>query len=697
MPNSFQNIFGGITIYPSDLGFIDYTLTQSAVSVWPTLGESSSFVAASFTRIVASNPGIVYTLPDADHASVGNALRYKNNGSTTFNIASASGSVIATMSAGQDILLSITDNTTSGGLWDASYIGSGTTSANASALAGTGLTVSGSTLDACWPVVYTGSSGYLLTTTSNAHLITWTGGTGNIGIDIDGGTRRNGYMVALKNQGTGVLTVSGRVPTLQPVDGSISGVTLNPNDSTFLFGDGTNSGYYTVGLTNNNSDVGVLQIDASTGDALSTGIVTLTAAQANNKVFIITNTIGNALNNLTIILPQVSGEFIVSNQSHINALQRNSGGFVTIRTSGSGTSVQIPVSSTRTIWSDGTNISFSDDLTQRRPAQNLLYFADFSKNPWQRGITFTSSSVIQYTADRVSVVCTSGVGFQISRVASTNTGCQYDMRIQRTTGAPAASGTTLYLGFDLPIEESIPLRGQNTTLAMEVSTGSSAASLPSWILYTSTGSNQKILTTLASGWNIAAAISQPIVSSASGYYRFEVNPGGYSTGSPLTLTTALSQVSVLCQIDMTATGANDYINISRVALVQGTFSSFDNVDAGDALNKCQRYAYAYTASAAGSAVAAGQAISSNSAIVPIQFPTTMRTAPALTITAANFQVTTSTGAGATCTSIAINTSGATQYNANLLVATTTALLSAGNATQLQALTSTGSMIFSADI
>lgn len=690
MTNSFQNIFGGITIYPSDLGFIDYTMTQSASFVWPTLGESSSHVAASFTRITASGAGIVATLPDADAASVGNALRFKNNGSTAYTIKSASGSIIATMSAGQDILLSITDNTTSGGAWDSSYIGSGTTSANAADLAGAGLTVSGSHLDVNWPVDYTGSSGFQLTNTSLGRVLSWTGGTGSIEIAVDGGTITNGFITAIKNNGTGALTVSGTF--IDGIDGVVgSTVSLYPNDSTFIVGAGASKGYYTIGLTNNTSVTGTLQIDVS-----SQSSITLTAGQMNNRIFILTGTVDD--NGCTIVFPEVSGNFLIINQTMTNSVPRASMGYATIQTSASGgTSVRIPFNETRSVVSDGTNIYFADNLSPREPAQNLLYFADFSKNPWQRGTSFTSSSVIQYGPDRISFVCASGAGFQITRQTSTNSGCLYDMRIQRTSGAPAASGTQLFIGMDLTLQESLPLRYKNPTLAIDVSPGSGGSiSLPSIGIYTSNGSNNKVLSAIGSGWSIPALISAPIITAGSGsYYRFLVNPSAYTGNTSVGGT--FSQVSVLAQINLTGTGASDYINISRIGLVDGNFDEFDNPDPIAVQQKCQQFAYVIQPEANGQPIATGQAFAANGAATIVNFPSTMRQTPTLTITAAtDFNLLTSTATLASCSSIALGTGG-NKTIAQLSVVTTSALLTAGAATILFASGITGKIIFSADL
>lgn len=683
MTNSFTDVFGGITIYPSDLGFIDYTLTTSSTLIWPDNGESSSNIAASFTRITASNPGIIVTLPDADAASVGKALRFKNNGSNTFTIDSASGSTIATMSAGQDILLSITNNTTSGGLWDSSYIGSGTTSANASVLAGNGLTTSGATLIANWPVNFTGSSGYNLTTTSDATVLTWTGGTGTVNIALDAGTGRNGYIAAVKNYGTGILTLSGNA--VDKIDGST--VSLFPNDSTFIVSAGLGNGFYTIGLTNNTS-ISVIQLN------ITSSITTLTAAQATNKIFILSGDIANTGGGCSIVFPEASGQFtIINRMTAIGTYRGSNEAYVVIQTSAvGGATVNIPLGSTRTIVSDGTNMYFDDDLSQNRPAQNLLYYCDFSKNPWQRGTSFTSSSVSQYAADRVSMICTSGAKVAVSRVNSTTTGRQYDLRAQFISGQ--VGGGVFRMGFDLETIESIPLRGSPLTLAAELTFGSTFNNaIATFGVYTSTGTDQKIIDTI-SNWSLVMQAPTGTLTTNSGYYLLSINPPSYNTTT--NIGTTFSQASVLFQYTLASTAdPNNYVNISRLALVQGAFSGFDNLEAVDVDTRCRRFAHVWTASAANQTVGIGQAIATGTAGVFLQFPVVMRTAPSLSITASSFYVATSTGIGQTCSSI--TSPSATKYGTQLSIATVSSNLTAGNATILASSSASASMVFSADL
>lgn len=688
--SSFTDRFGGVTVYPSEVGYLSYSLTTSTQLQWPEIGDTGSNLAAAFIRASSTVTGAGFIFPDARDISPGRAGRIRNTGSIAIPVFSTSGSTIATISAGQDYLISNIDNTTSGGLWDTEQLGVGTSSADANFLAGNGLTVSGSTLTVNWPTYFTGSNGFQLTTTANGVVNTWTGGTGTMGIKFDVGTARNGWITAVKNNGTGILTITG--DGFDTVDGSFT--QLAPNDSTFIVSAGTLSGFYTLGLStqNTNTSFTVQLNDAATNN-------TLTNAQAANNIFILTGAIYQG--GSTVIFPQTAGEYIIINQATLGGLDRSGlgSGYVSIATSaGNGKTVNIPLNSTRTIVSDGTNIYFADDLSQNRPAQNFIYWADFSRNPWQRGLTFTASSVTQYGPDRVSFNCASGANYTVKQVASTNTGSLYDLQIQRISGT--SGGGQIVVGFDLDAIETFPLRGTTPTLAMQIRFGSSAQEVEfTAAVYTSNG-NARIVDSLSGGvstWSALMFFEEiSLTTNTSSYNVYVVDPVSYNNNTGGVPTTA-SQLSVLLSYARptgTADG-NDSISISKLSLTPRAFSGFETVDVADVLNRCQKYAYALTSSSAGQAFGFGQAISGSAAIVNIPFPITMRKAPAISATASAWQLTTSTGAPAVCNGLAL--SGVTDYSAQLTISTTTSLLTAGNATMFQASTSTAAIVFSADL
>jgi hypothetical protein len=686
---TFNDRFGVITVYPSELGYQSYALTTSTALTWPSLGDTSSNLAAAFIRAASTVTGAGFILPDAREVSVGRVGRIRNVGSIAIPVFSTSGSTVATISAGQDYLYTLIDNTTSGGIWDTEQLGVGTASADANFLAGNGLTVSGSKLVASWPVVYTGSSGYVLTYSSNANIITWTGGTGSLDLTSLPGIAHNGYIVGIKNAGTGTLTIAGDLITAK-IDGAET-LDLGPNDSTFLVGDG-GFNYRTVGL-NTTFGVGVIAIDVT-----NSSNYTINAAQYNNSIFIITGTLNASA--LTLNFPAAAGAFTVINQTNRDGVPRTDM-TMTLQTTAAALAVNLPFGASRAIANDGTNLYFSDDQTTLRPARNILYYADFSRNPWIRGTTFTSTTSTQYTADRVTFKSNSGSAWTVTRAASAFSGCQYDLRVQNISGSPPASGLA-YIGFDLELSEAITLRNKNVTLAVQAAFGDSNIFFDGQV-YTNTNANQRILDSLAngSGWEYLMSFGGPIpgATSTSRYYLFQVNPGADGSGGyGATVTSTISQLSVMLQIAKSTTaGPTSYMSINRVALVEGNFMTFDDVNATDIEAQCQRFAWAYTASAANQTIAAGQAVSGTQALIPIQFPTAMVKAPTVSVTASQFQVTTSTGAAATATTTGITLANVTRNVGELTVNTVTSLLTAGNATRLQTNTSVASILFSADL
>lgn len=698
MSGSFTDRFNAITVYPSEVGYQSYTLTTSTQLTWPEIGDTNSNLASAFIRASSTVTGAGFIMPDATQISPGRANRFRNIGSIAFPIFSLSGSTIATVSAGQDVLLSNIDNTTLGGLWDTEQLGVGTSSADAAFLAGAGLTVStGGQIMFNWPSFFNATSGFSLTHTSRATNNIWTGGAGTWNIAFDADTVNNGWIASVKNEGTGILTVSGNFAAT--IDGGT--IQLSPGDSSFIVSagnGGSSSGFYTIGLTNANASNSVaIELDDSHVNN------TLTNAQAANSIFIIQGSI-NVSGGSTVIFPQVAGEYTIINKAQPADLYRsgNSGGYVTFATSAAGgATVNVPVNSARVIVSDGTNMYFADDYTQLRPAQNLFYFADFSRNPWQRGTSFTSSSVSQYTADRASFRCVSGASWNINQVASTNTGTQYDLQVQRISGSPTSS--VILMGMDLDISETIEMRGKSPTLAVQMDFGTSLQQATIFMgIFTSNGQGRVIdAVTVSSplapaGWTQLAAMPPLTTLSGTAYTTFMVDP--VSLGLP---TSSISNSAQTLSFFMSAQGrsttadGNEFMNISRISMTPQTFSGFEMVDSTDILNRCQHYAYAFTASSIGQSFGGGQAIAGSGAIVNVPFPITMRKAPSLATIPSSWQLTTATGAPAIANSVTL--SGVTDYSAQLSVSTTTSLLSAGNFTMLQAASGTAQMVFSADV
>lgn len=338
MPNSFLNIFGGATIYPSELGYIEYTLSQDTNLVWPDLGETSSSVAAAFIRVTATISGLNYILPDANKASVGKVLRFKNIGSNSFGIKNAAGNTIQTLVTGEDCLFSITDNTTSGGSWDTSQIGNGTTSANASSLAGNGLAVSGTMLVTNLPIVPFSSSPYVVPISGMANIYEWQGGTGIVLIP-DATTVSNGWFTGFKNAGTGVLTISALV------DGAA--LTLQPgNQSATVDSDGTL--WHSYGYANFTA----INVNSTYTKTLTNTSVSLTTTESQNNIISFAGTLAG---DTVVNFPNTPYIYDITNST--------SGSFnLTVQPS-NGNGVVVPQSTTRFVTNNAATMYFSDSIS----------------------------------------------------------------------------------------------------------------------------------------------------------------------------------------------------------------------------------------------------------------------------------------------------------------------------------------------
>ena len=175
---SFSNVFGGGTLQAADVAYRAVTLAANTTLVWPPLSQSSTDYAARAMDVTASVGGLSLTLPPANGVSTGYGLLINNVGANTFAVLKNDGTTLDTIPAGAVHYLQVTDNTTVGGLWDVIGFGSSTTAANAAALQGSGLSVSGIGDLQAASLVYVNSANYTVVYTDRANTLVWTGGSG---------------------------------------------------------------------------------------------------------------------------------------------------------------------------------------------------------------------------------------------------------------------------------------------------------------------------------------------------------------------------------------------------------------------------------------------------------------------------------------------------------------------------------------
>lgn len=214
------------TAYVSYL-LIDFiTLESDLTLVWPTSyvdvpstinGVNYNVLAASIDVITDANNIYTITLPDATMASVGANFIIGNIGVSPFNLLISDGTSLVTIPStalSNFYWIQLIDNSTSAGAWQFINFGAGTSTAQASVLAGTGLkTLSPvlpqtiATLNTNIPVQFKNAP-YTVQASDSASLIVWEGDSGIITLPLPPSIVTPGFYVSFNNEGNGQLTIN---------------------------------------------------------------------------------------------------------------------------------------------------------------------------------------------------------------------------------------------------------------------------------------------------------------------------------------------------------------------------------------------------------------------------------------------------------------------------------------------------------
>jgi hypothetical protein len=301
MSNTYTQIFGGTTIYPSDVSYLALALTADTALDWPL--ESNTLLRPA-ARIIDVTPTGAFSifLPPADETGVGQTILFNNLGPSTVTVKNSAGGTLLSIAQGEQWQIYLTDNTTAAGSWRVFRYGAATAQAQASALAGFGLTATGSTLSQSTPVTLFNSN-YTAGGSDRAKMFVWTGGLGTLTLPTAAGVGAD-YFVAVRNGGSGnlVLTPQG----LDTINGAAS-LTLTPGDSATAVTDGTS--WYTLGL--GQSAVFAFDFTSVNLGGVS-GNYTLSGAELNRIAYEFT---GAITGNVEIVVPKTTQQYWVSNDT----------------------------------------------------------------------------------------------------------------------------------------------------------------------------------------------------------------------------------------------------------------------------------------------------------------------------------------------------------------------------------------------
>jgi hypothetical protein len=341
---SYLNPFTGQTIQPSQVGYEQLTISTDTTLQWPVNGNTSD-VVANIIEVTASVANLKLYMPAATQVSVGQSVLIKNIGANSFTVVKSDGSTIIVVTSGIAQYIYITDNTTIPGTWATVQFGAGTSSANAAALAGYGLTAISTTLNQSYNVVTYGSSA-TLTSVDRAEFAVYTGGVGTITLPSAASVGNN-WFTMIRNSGTGILTI--QPVGADTIDGNGS-QQLQLSESFVVVSNGS-SGFNTFGYGQ------AVQFFYTQLAKDLTGLgptVTLSSAEGSN---VIQEYFGVLSSNIQIILPPTVQLYVVTNLT--------TGAFtLTFRTAASGAAtVTIPQNQSLILVCDGTNVYNANSAT----------------------------------------------------------------------------------------------------------------------------------------------------------------------------------------------------------------------------------------------------------------------------------------------------------------------------------------------
>ena len=332
---SYTNPFTGQTISPSQVGYESLTISVDTELQWPVNGNTSN-VVANIIEVTATVAGLDLLMPAASQVSVGQSVLINNIGSNTFTVTDISGNTIVSIASGISEYIYVTDNSTENGTWATVTFGAGTSSANAAALAGYGLTAINTTLNQTYQESSIFSNA-VLNNTYRAQFLVWAGGVGTVTLPTAASVG-NGWFVMVRNGGSGIVTLT---PSGTDTIDTNANQQLQLTESLVIVSNGVD-GYSTFAYGRSNT-FAYTQL----AKTVITGTYTLTAVEYAN---VVQEYFGALTGNVIVVLPSTVQIYYLNNQT--------TGSFsLTFKTSAVGAAtVTVPQGQTLTVVCDGTNV-----------------------------------------------------------------------------------------------------------------------------------------------------------------------------------------------------------------------------------------------------------------------------------------------------------------------------------------------------
>lgn len=426
----YVDVFSNDEVPPAGLGYQALSINGATnPSFWPYNYTGTGIV---ISKIIDATPGSGGTLqlPDATQVSVGEDVLIFNVGANTLTIQSYTGGAVTTIAAGAAKYLYLKTNTTTAGTWGVVTYGTGTSSADAAALAGYGLSaLGGATLNTAFTSTDK-SALFTLDNTYRAKLVNATSGTWTLTLQA-AATATSTFFFLIRNSGSGIITIDPN--GTETIDGATT-KDIRSGESAIIICNGT--GWFSVGYGRAVQGYTLLSQSVTAG-----GTIALTAAQALNQLI---NFTGSPAAAVTVTVPNAVGLWYITNSSTQNVAF----GGVT------GTRVTVAPGASQAVKCDGTNSMVAIQTAANFAGMNALY------NPgpavWQRGFFggIMDTTGVRYFADRWA--CYTGVSVATYEVAPSYTGATYHgLGLRRSLASTAT--TPLYVGQALTVLDTASL------------------------------------------------------------------------------------------------------------------------------------------------------------------------------------------------------------------------------------------------
>ena len=334
--------FTGTVVTATDVSYFALAFSSDTQLYWPSTVNSSETPAARIIDCVASVSGLVISLPQGNQGTLGADILFRNLGAQAFTITDYVGGGSFTVPVGISKYVYLTDNTTDAGIWQNVTFAAGTSYADASTLAGAGLTtVTGKLATTQNPIDVTTTP--VINDLSRAATFVWNSGVGSFELPTISSLSA-GWYIGFRNNGTGSLAIN---PTSPDTINGLTTITANPGDSGFIMLDTNSGGFITVGLAPANN----VTFTAATYDVdtIPSNTFSLTSFAPIIQTYIAQS--GTRTHTLAVTLPAITQIYILVNNTN------QTGYNITFQNQGSSQPpIILSAGNVLTVLSDGLNL-----------------------------------------------------------------------------------------------------------------------------------------------------------------------------------------------------------------------------------------------------------------------------------------------------------------------------------------------------